>query len=307
MRPDFFIVGAPKCGTTALNDYLAQHPELFVCSNKDLHFFGSDLLRWGRPSESQYLSCFAGVRPEKRAGESSAFYLYSKRAAVEIKEFCPDASIIIMLRNPVDMLYSLHSENLYGFHEDINDFEMALEAEHDRKLGFRIPKDAKQIDAVFYRDVGSYTEQVQRYFKVFGRENVHVILYDDFNHSVPCVYRESLRFLKVDDGFQPNFDITNPNKRPRIRVFQRVLTSKRSPVFRIGMWMTPFRYRRAIRRVIQKLNTKYLPRPQMDPELRERLSAEFAPEVERLSDLLGRDLTHWSMPEGHSPSYVGSQ
>jgi len=140
--PDFFIVGAPKCGTTAMSDYLRQHPEIYMPQRKEPHFFGSDLdapYPYFIRDKEQYFSLFAEAKDEKRVGEASVWYLYSKRAAFEIKEFCPTASIIIMLRNPVDMIYSLHSQRLFTGNEDIPDFEEALEAEEDRKRGLRIP------------------------------------------------------------------------------------------------------------------------------------------------------------------------
>ncbi|NLF38083.1 sulfotransferase, partial [bacterium] len=102
--PDFFIVGAPKSGTTALHAYLGRHPSIFVPARKEPHFFGSDIVSpaFVRDRDA-YLSLFAGATTEARVGEASIWYLYSKRAAREIKEFNPDARIIIMLRNPVDM------------------------------------------------------------------------------------------------------------------------------------------------------------------------------------------------------------
>src|SRR5882672_1680365 len=112
-KPDCFIVGAPRCGTTAMYTYLGQHPEIFMSARKEPHFFGTDL---SSPAlvrdEQQYLSLFAKAQNEKRAGEASVFYLYSQRAAREIHAFCPSARIIIMLRNPVEMMYSLHSRHL---------------------------------------------------------------------------------------------------------------------------------------------------------------------------------------------------
>jgi hypothetical protein len=107
-KPDFFIVGAPKSGTTAMYFYLKQHPEIFMPERKELHFFGSDFFAPHFVRDlKEYLKFFEGADNKKRIGEASVWYLYSKRAAFEIKEFNPDADIIIMLRNPVDMMYSL--------------------------------------------------------------------------------------------------------------------------------------------------------------------------------------------------------
>ena len=224
-------------------------------------------------------------------------YLYSKCAAAEIKEFCPEARIIIMLRDPVEMLHSKHSQSIFSGNEVINDFEEALEAEADRRLGRRIPRGVKLDATLFYRDIGRYAEQVQRYFDVFGRENVHVIVYDDFQDDTASVYRETLRFLGVDQEFQPCFEVKNPNKVVRNHVLHRILRSPQSPLVRIGRLIVPFRFHRKVTVAFRGIYTSYVPRPPMNPGLRLRLQAEFAPEVERLSELLGRDVTHWSLPE----------
>jgi len=133
-RPNFFIVGAPKCGTSALFAYLNQHPQVFMAHLKELHFFGTDVRYPARPTLDQYLLHFAKAREELRVGEASTSYLFSQSAAQEIRAFNPAARIVIMLRNPVDMMYSLHSEMLYWLNEDIEDFEAALEAEEKRKV-----------------------------------------------------------------------------------------------------------------------------------------------------------------------------
>src|SRR6476661_1903979 len=93
-RPDFFIVGAPKCGTTAMNDYLRQHPQIFMPERKDISYFGMDL-KFERPriSGEEYLSLFRGANGALRVGESSVWYLYSRTSAQEIKSFSPAASI----------------------------------------------------------------------------------------------------------------------------------------------------------------------------------------------------------------------
>jgi len=294
-KPDFFIVGAPKCGTTAMNDYLKQHPEIFVSKKKELHFFGTDLYspKFIRDKE-KYLSFFSAAKNEKRIGEASIWYLYSIIAASEIKEFSPFASIIIMLRNPVDMLYAQHSQFLYNGNEDIVDFETALKAEEHRKLGLRIPPNVHFIESLFYKKTAKYTEQVQRYLNVFGWENVHIIIYDDFKNDIAGIYRETLRFLGVEENFQPDFRVINPNKRIRSKTLQKFLLNPSHITQHFGeVLISRLLYQKLLDK-LKVLNIKYEPRLPMDPELRRRLLEEFVPEIERLSKLLGRDLTGWS-------------
>lgn len=292
--PDFFIVGAPKSGTTAMYTYLKQHPEIFMPEKKESHFFGTDLhsslfIR----DRTEYLSLFSRVKDEKRVGESSVWYLYSKKAATEIKEFSPSAGIIIMLRDPVDMLYSQHSQFLYNGNEEIACFEDALNAEEDRKRGLRVPPSVHFVESLFYKETAKYTDQVRRYFDVFGSENVHVIIYDDFKGNVASTYRECLRFLGVTEDFLPEFKAINPNKRVRSNALRNLLQNPPQIVKSFGRLFVSGPVHQKLIKNLTSFNRKYESRPPMDSGLRSKLQVEFAPEVERLSRLVKRDLTHW--------------
>jgi hypothetical protein len=298
-KPDFFIVGAPRCGTTAMYEYLRQHPEIYMPEWKEPHFFGSDLTVTPRflyytPDIDRYLALFTDAHDKKRVGEASTMYLKSQRAASEIKEFSPSARILIMLRNPVDMIHSLHSHVFYEGTEDIEDFESALEAEEDRKLGLRIPKGCGLLDALFYREVARFSEQVQLYFTAFGPENVHVVYYDDFRDNTDEVFRATLRFLDVCPDFQPRFEVVYGNRQVRKKLLRvlyvnRPVWLQRALMDGVPPWLT-----RTMQTSVKWLYSKPAPRPSMNANLRSRLQAEFQPEVERLSKLLGRDFTHWS-------------
>ncbi len=205
-----------------MNDYLNQHPEIFMCKIKESHFLGTDLYSLIK-DESEYLQLFSEARDEKRIGESSVWYLYSKHSAQEIEAFCPSARIIIMLRSPVDMIYSLHSQLLYVGIEDLEDFEEALSVEEDRKKGLRLPEKPSFIEGLFYREVGKYTDQVQRYVDVFGWEKIKIIIYDDFKSDTAGSYRETCEFLGVDSEFEPEFRVINPNKRVRSKAARSFL------------------------------------------------------------------------------------
>src|SRR5215204_2818898 len=123
VRPDFFIVGAFKSGTTALYEYLRSHPQVFMPFLKEPHFFGDDLTRhYGRMSLSEYLALFRDAQPGQRVGEASTWYLYSTTVPGQIAEFSPQAQIIILLRNPVDVMYAQHSQLRFRADEDQADF-----------------------------------------------------------------------------------------------------------------------------------------------------------------------------------------
>jgi GT2 family glycosyltransferase len=285
-------------------DYLATHPEIYMAP-KEMHYFGADL-RFGpqffRRDLAAYLAEFDAWNGQRRVGEASVWYLFSTRAAAEIKAFSPEARIILMLREPVEMLYSLY----YYFHFDGNEplptFEQALAAEADRTGGRRPCRQTYFAQGLAYRQVVRYTEQVRRYFEVFGRERVHVIIYDDFAADVFAAYRQTLEFLGVDSkGCDPGFNVVNPAKRVRSPALRAVMGDPlvRSAVLALRRWL-PRPVFAALQRIdarLRQFNASVQPRPPLAPDLRARLKREFAPEVERLSELLGRDLTHWSQDQ----------
>jgi hypothetical protein len=301
-KPDFFIVGAPKCGTTAMATYLGSHPEIFI-TTEEFHYFGSDLRftrslsrnpDWSQMSEEQYLSYFAKATSEKRLGEGSVFYLYSKRAAKEIHEFNSAAQIIVMLRQPVEAMYSLHSQMLYGNEENIEDFREALAAEPDREQGLRIPYAICSLDGLLYRKIFQYPSQVERYFDVFGRKNVMVLIFDDLKNDVAGTYRRILEFLSVDSEFIPEFPVININKRVRSRWLHTFMANPPDPIRPVARFLACKKWTRdLVRWFISVFNTRYEKRTPMDPLLQRELNEEFKPQIDSLSSLLDRDLSFW--------------
>lgn len=305
-KPNFFIVGAPKCGTTSLHEYLQRHPDVFMPFYKEPHYFGSDLegsrFRQFRAQPERYLNLFRDARGEKRIGESSPWYLFSQRAAEEIHAYDPHAKIIIMLRNPVDMMYSMWSQFRYSGNEQIETFEEALAAEPERRRGQRIRRAAHCVSGLYYRDMARFREQVPRYFDLFGRENVKVVIFDDFKSDTAAVYRDILEFLDIDSGFQTSFDIVNPNKEVRLEWLQKSIVSSGFSLMLLKDRLTylatthslvPISYRtRAVKGVIAAY-TKYERRSPLTADLRQRLAREFQSDIDKLSDLLGTDLSHW--------------
>jgi hypothetical protein len=292
--PDFFIVGAPKCGTTAMYDYLRQHPDIFMPFHKEPLYFGSDLTRrYGALSEREYLDLFRTAPPDDRVGEASAWYLYSTTAADEIHRVVPDARIIVMLRNPVDVMYAQHSQLLYNEQEDITDFGAALAAEEDRARGERLPPGPIRPENLLYRRMVRFAEQLERYLRVFGPDAVHVIVFDEFRNDTAGEYRKVLEFLRVDPIASVDFRASNENKVVRSAWLQRLIWNP--PLLRP---LIP-RLRRypavhAVRRGILAMNSRRRGRSEMDPALRERLARELEPEITRLGRLIERDLSAWT-------------
>lgn len=299
-HPNFFIVGAPKSGTTSLDHYLRQHPDVFMPSRKDLPFFGSDLqlrftYEYGRDRETlkQYLTYFGDAGSAQRIGEAAVWYLLSKSAAEEIYRFAPEALIIVMLRNPVDMMYALHSQFLSNLNEDIDNFEAALAAEVDRREGRRIPPRAHFPQGLLYRDVAAYAEQLQRYFDVFGRDRVHIIYYDDFRDNTSGEVCKTFEFLGLDSSVPISLEIINPNKVVRHRLLHALAMAPPSRLESVYHALTPSRFHGSVAALARRMSLEHKPRPPLDPRLRERLEQEMAPTILQLGSLLDRDMSSW--------------
>ena len=299
-KPSFFIVGAPKCGTTALCKYLDRHPNVFIPKLKELHYFDTDLKTKKKASSlSEYLALFAAGEG-KICGEGSPTYLYSQTAAEEIYRFAPEAKIIIMLRDPVAMMYAFHSQPLYnGSSETVQDFEQALALEPERRAGKKIPQRCTEPKILFYRDFASFTKQVKRYLTVFGQDQVKIILFEDFIQDTDRVFRESLVFIGADPDFQTSFSPVNSNKKVRSSWLQTLIKYPPAKVLKLGKYLLPLpqSWRRWLlegaKARLKRLNTEQKPRPALDAHLEHRLRQEFEPEVLQLAELIGQDLSRW--------------
>jgi hypothetical protein len=309
--PDFLIVGAPKCGTTALHAFLAEHPALCV-PKKEYHHFGRDLRppdyggeRWDR---ARYEALFANARPGQLSGESSVWYLYSETAAREIHARNPACRIVIMLRNPVDAMYSLH--NMFVWVRDLTpngvieretgrvlSFEEALDTQEARKAQLARDGDpeataGRRTLRLFHTDVATFGPQVARYLDAFPREQVHVVLQDDLRADPEATYRGVLRFLGVDEHFTPAFRQVNGSRDIKSVALHRLMNDHDSlpALRRLMRGVVPQALRKRAFRLIERRNVQARPLEPMREDTRRRLEAHFRPDVERLSALLGRDL-----------------
>ena len=295
--PNLFLVGAPKCGTTSMHAYLSQHPEIFMSTPKEPHFFSSDIRFRFRTThyrnEREYLQLFAGAKDYKRRGEASVWYMYSAVAAENIYRFNPNTLILCMIRNPIDMMFSMYRFSRKKGGENLKTFRDALDAEQDRKLGKRIPKTVFVVESLFYRDIATFSVQIKRYLDRFGRDNVHVIVFDDLCTDPNSVCGEVFSFLGVRDGITVDFGKHNVTDEIGSHVLYRVFRSF-PHIAEAVRSVTPRRFRR----VILEATNAILPEPvapesALESQLRIELKKEFLSEVERLSKLLQRDLTSW--------------
>ena len=193
--PNFFIAGAPKCGTTSLHSYLQAVPGIYMSRIKEPNYFSRVAIPDDHPmvkpirDESQYLQLFAQAGEAKIVGEASPTYLQDPEAPMLIDRAVPDAKILLSLRDPVERLYSLYlmmlnsRSGLGTFAEEI---ERGLALQGDRNL------------ALLRLEVGLYDEQVRRFRDVFGDQRLKIVIFEEFMTDVPAALREVLEFLGVE-------------------------------------------------------------------------------------------------------------
>lgn len=212
--PNFFIAGMPKSGTTALYEYLRAHPNIFMSSLKEPHFFATDLtFLFAKDAPyrcvdnlDEYLKLFESVSDKHYAvGEASIWYLFSKEAIKNIYKFNNKAKIIAILRNPLDLVYSLHSYLVYAFNENEKDFKKAWYLQKERGKGHKLPKQGVHLGFLQYAQVGKLGEHVERLKYIFPNEQVKLILFDDFKSSPKAVYEDVLSFLEVPSDGRTDF------------------------------------------------------------------------------------------------------
>jgi hypothetical protein len=261
--PNFFIVGAPRAGTTALYEYLKQVPGVYMSPVKEPRYFGNN--QEGR-TKAEYLQLFSGVRDEIAIGEASVGYLRNPDTPGRIRDTVPDARIIISLRDPVERIYSSYFEQTRKHMREMS-FEETLRAEDG-------------LQSVLY------AEPVQRYLDTFGAERVKIIVFEEFARDPRKTVGDILAFLGVDAG--PPASIGTPHASytiPRWSLTTGLLTNKLART--IWRAIAPKRLRLAVsRRILYKRAEK----PPMLEDSRKFLEQAFREDVERLEKILNRPL-----------------
>ena len=281
--PDFYIVGAPKSGTTSLNDFLAVQPGVFM-GPKELHFHGDE---WNRWSEAQYLAFFAPASEDQLVGEASVRYFASRSAAKSIHEFNADARIIVMLRRPAETIVSMHQDLVFLGLEPLQDLRDALADEDQRRLA----TPAGWSNPLLYLDQVRYADHLRRYFDLFGRDRVQVVLLDDVRADAAGTFGAVLRFLSLPpSAVQPVH--RNAAKVVRSRTVRDFVVNRPRWAGRAARALLPDRWRIAMWRRVMLLNSRSK-RSTVDEELMRSLASSLSGEVEALSELLERDLSSW--------------
>lgn len=295
-RPNFFVIGAAKAGTSALCNYLGQHPEIYVSPIKEPHFFSYDekLTYSNGPGDKKrmqdatgtledYLRLFQKVGAERMVGEGSTTYLDSENAAQRIAEFSPNARIVLVLRDAAERAFASYTHLRRDGNESISDFRDALAMEE------------KRIQACWsvlwhYRSRQFSYEKVQRFYTHFPQDQMHVIEYEQWKQDNLGALKEIFGFLGVDENFEADVSRrANLGGIPKSEAVHRFVT-RGNPIKSIGKLFVPVRLRTSIRTFVNRRN---LQRTRLAEETREELVNCFREDTERLQDLVGLDLSHW--------------
>lgn len=298
--PNFFLVGAPKTGSTSLYYYLAEHPEIFLSTDKEPHFFCTDLheecarhhnkvIKFSYSDLTEYLELFKTSEGKHAVGEASTSYIYSRDAARNIHNYNPDAKIIVLLRDPIELLHSWYHYLRFTSEEPEDSFARALELETRRKDNPAcIPKSVWYPSRIYYRDLVQYDIQLTRYLELFGTDNVRIYLNEDLQENPQHVYNNILEFLQVGP-YTPDFTQHNIYRDIRFQRLKWFIDNHMS-------WAKKFiarRQDRGVFRFSKKLYTSTISgehkRPPVNAKLLAELRNEFQPLVKRTGELIGRD------------------
>lgn len=308
-----FIVGAPRCGTTALSEYLRTHPEVCFSTPKEPHFFlkhdlrGETTDKLQQTIKNRYLDSFF---PERHVGqlfaEGSVSYFYAPERLEPILRLWPRAKFIVCLRNPMQMVPSLHQRLFYNGDETVREFDRAWSLVPERREGRSIPRSCIEPRFLDYWEAGQLGKHLERFISMVGPERCHISIFDDFRKNPGAEYRRALEFLELPDDDRTEFERHAPTQDCRIAWVHRLM--KRPP--RAAMFLfdredlqvmvegtgkpSPFLDKvMAIRGKIIDWNKVPARPPQIGSRVLGEMRDMFRKDVALLSQLVGRDLGHW--------------
>ncbi|WP_160148084.1 sulfotransferase family protein [Rubripirellula obstinata] len=300
-QPNFFIVGSPKAGTSAMAQYLAEHANVFFSKPKEPFYWCRDFVESKSVHRLQgiddYLRLFDDASESKYQiiAEGSTTYLQSRIALQSIREFNPDSKVLAMLRNPIDVVAAMHGELLRHGMEDQEQIEIAWSLQSSRQRGEGVPPNCKFPHQLQYRDVASYHDQIKRMMQQFPEDSRKIIFYEDFVSDTQRIYQDVLSFLGLEDDQRHEFPQVHASKVVRNRLVAK-LSSDPPPWIagtanRLKDWY--YGSNGPMKRMLQSALTRKQKRQPLSDEFRHKLINEFRPDIEKLGELVGRDLSGW--------------
>ncbi len=289
-RVRLFCVGAQKAGTTTLHDTLAGHPDIYLPAQKETHFFARDE-RFARGVDYYHAEYFADVRPDQLAGEVDPEYLYFPDAGGRIRDYAPDAHIVVLLRDPVDRAYSHYLMSVrrgferYAFEEAVAREPGRLEMGEFERIHFS------------YVDRSRYAAQLRRYEALFPRQQIMYLFLEDLVREPAGEVNRVLAAVGLPPmRLEQGLDRSNPATRPRRMWLSRLLHG-RSPLRRAGRRLFPPDgvVAGAVRR-LRAGNLDPVEPPPVAARTRARLIEELGDDVAEVERITGRDLSRWLAP-----------
>ncbi|NRB40938.1 MAG: sulfotransferase [Pseudomonadales bacterium] len=266
--PNFIVIGAPKCASTSLYQYLIQHPDLYL-PKKLPGFFSHDSKFRKVETMDEYLNLFNDCQPHQLPGEVSEVYYSSPGAAQRIRNSLPDVKIICCIRNPADRAYSGYLNNL-------------------RHGGTSLPiEKAFEGDYPWVR-VGRYAEFLKPYFDCFPQEQIKIVLFEDLKTSPDNFLRDIFQFLGVNDEMVDiDTKVHNPALVPRFRRLNNILRAPEG--WKIRRYV-PRVFKKSLF-VLQKLNSTV--KPNFSQQARDELIDYYLPDIVKLEGMTGICLKRW--------------
>jgi hypothetical protein len=303
--PDFFLAGAPRCGTTLLTNLLRSHPQVCFSATKETHYFITSQFREDQADLKRHYvdRYFSHYDPERHraVGEGSVTYIYFPEAIDRILELNPQARFIVMVRNPLEMVTSYHHRMLYILEENVKDFEKAWDLQEERARGRRIPRRCLSARLLQYADIGSLGKHVEALLARAPREHCHFVVHDEVKRDLVKVYGDTLDFLGLGPHVPPEkfLKVRLPSRGYRYRWLQQLIYKPPGPVLKLAGQgdLRKAKSISAIKRARKRLmmynkDTSSKPKP-LGARMRGRLCDAFADDVAKLGRLLERDLSHW--------------
>lgn len=288
-KPNFCILGAPKCGTTALAQWLAAREDVFVTPVKEPHHFNTDGGYPGIRDRAAYEALYEAAGPQHRAvGEASVGYLSSEAAVANLLDYAPDIRLIACLRNPLEMLPSLHQQYVFNSTEPLTAFADAWAASATRASEGWTASSGSDWRVFDYRRMGRLGAQVERLFRVAGRERCHIVLMEDLRADPQAVFRDVLGHIGAStDGIGP-LSAVNKAKTARLPWLRRAMVLAAKAKRGLGVTRSF-----GLAREIDNLNKIEEPWTPLPAALAAEMAEAFREDVALLSELLNRDLTDW--------------
>ena len=292
--PNFICLGAAKSGTTTLYDILRQHPDIYVPSFKEPHFF--DIPENFFNGVHWYEKTYFQKANNKIISDFTPSYFFDINAPKRIFETLGgDMKFVVIIRNPVDRAYSHYLHSKRDFHETL-DFEEALTLETSRLKQYQDQADYLSYLRHSYVQQGLYSKMLQRYLKYFSLDNFLFISFEDeFLERRDLVIKRILEFLEVDSTILLNVDIrSNPASKERSKILKRIM--KKTGWWRVFIKriIPSLKIRQIIRNNIQRANISISTPPRLGQLERQRVyNSYFRDDIHNLEEILDRDLSHW--------------